>query len=106
MTEERSPLKHVNNSDLDKTVSTGSLSSCSDDDVDIVPDVTFNIVGSSNEGTIDSTGTNRENQPLLSRDEAQPLNHIPGKRYITDPFVIYLSVTSLLIIPGSCFVLL
>lgn len=81
MTEERSPLKNINSSELHKTVSTGSLSSCSvgSDDVDIVPDVAFNIVGSSNEGTIDSTGTNRENQPLLSRDEAQPLNHIPGK---------------------------
>ncbi|KAK6621470.1 hypothetical protein RUM44_001277 [Polyplax serrata] len=47
------------------------------DGVDSLPDVAFNIVGSSNEGTIDSTGTNRENEPLLSRDDIQPLNYIP-----------------------------
>lgn len=79
MTIERPNLRN-NNSELHKTISTGSLSLCSvgSDGVDSLPDVAFNIVGSSNEGTIDSTGTNRENEPLLSRDDIQPLNYIPG----------------------------
>lgn len=80
MTEENPTVKNIKSADLHETVSSYSLSSCSvgSDDVESIPDVTFNIVGSSNEGTIDSTGINRENQPLLSRDDTQPLNHIPG----------------------------
>ncbi|EEB16325.1 phosphatidylinositol 4-kinase type-II, putative [Pediculus humanus corporis] len=76
MTVEKPNIK--NNNELHKAVSAGSLSLCSvgSDAVDLLPDVGFNIVGSSNEGTIDSTGTNRENEPLLSRDDIQPLNHI------------------------------
>ncbi|KAL0269408.1 UNVERIFIED_CONTAM: hypothetical protein PYX00_007152 [Menopon gallinae] len=79
MTEENLAVKNIKSADLHETVSSYSLSSCSvgSDDVESIPDVTFNIVGSSNEGTIDSTGINRENQPLLSRDDTQPLNHIP-----------------------------
>ena len=78
MTVEKPNIK--NNNELHKAVSAGSLSLCSvgSDAVDLLPDVGFNIVGSSNEGTIDSTGTNRENEPLLSRDDIQPLNHISG----------------------------
>lgn len=82
MTVER-PVPRNNTNELHKTISTGSLSLCSvsSDAVDLLPDVAFNIVGSSNEGTIDSTGSNRENEPLLSRDDIQPLNHIPGNEF-------------------------
>ena len=98
MTVEKPNIK--NNNELHKAVSAGSLSLCSvgSDAVDLLPDVGFNIVGSSNEGTIDSTGTNRENEPLLSRDDIQPLNHISGITSLVLSFKYTLSLQY-----GHCF---
>lgn len=59
--------------ELSKTESTGSLSSCSDD-ISLLPEVSFSLAGCS---SLDSAAQGRESQPLLARDDHQPLNHIP-----------------------------
>lgn len=60
--------------ELEKTESVGSLSSCSED-VALLPDVAFSLAASS---CTDSAAHSRESQPLLAREDHQPLNYIPG----------------------------